>query len=158
MQFRPKSSQFVYKEIAMETTDNISTLSVKICGSIESPPDNNRELFKQSVIETVLHILKTEDVVIEYIGYKADASGVHPLDQNMTEYEDCVFVSLNVRGMALNPLDGTQSNQDIIKTFVEVFEDKTHRHLEIDSTLIRKGKKQRIIEMSSDWKLYLKHG
>ena len=142
----------------METTDDISTLSVKICGSIEIPPENNRELFKNSVIETVLYILKTEEVTIEYIGYKPDISGVHPLDQNITEYEDCVFVSLNVRGMQLNPLDGTQSNQDIISKFVDVFENKTHRHLEIDSTLVRKGKKQRIIEMSSDWKLYLKHG
>lgn len=142
----------------METTDHISTLAVKICGTIEIPPENNRELFKQSIIETVLHILKTQEVSIEYIGYKPDHSGVHPLDQNVTEYEDCVFVSMNVYEMELNPLDGMQSNQDIIKTFVEVFENKTHRHLEIDSTLVRKGKRQRIIEMSSDWKLYLKHG
>lgn len=142
----------------MEIMDNISTLTVKICGSIETPPDNSRELFKQSVIDTVLYILRTEDVTIEYIGYKADTSGVHPLNQHATQYEDCVFVSLNVNGMALNPLDGTQSQQDIIKIFVDVFENKTHRHLEIDSTLIRKGKRQRIIEMSSDWKLYLRHG
>ncbi len=143
----------------METiNENVSTLSVKISGSIEIPPENNRELFKQSVIDTVLFILKTQDVTIEYIGYKPDKSGVHPLNEDVIEYEDCVFVSLNVNDMKLNPLDGTQSNQDIIKTFVEVFENKTHRHLEIDSTIIRKGKKQRIIEMSSDWKLYLKHG
>ena len=142
----------------METSNNVSTLSVKICGTIETPPDNNRELFKQSVIETVLFILKTEDVTIEYVGYKPDHSGVHPLNEGVTEYEDCVFVSLNINNMELNPLDGTQSNQDIIRTFVEVFESKTHRHLEIDSTIIKKGKKQRIIEMRSDWKLYLNHG
>lgn len=138
--------------------DNISTLTVKICGAIETPPENNRELFKQSIIDTVLYVLKTQDVSIEYIGYKPDNSGVHPLNEDMTEYEDCVFVSLNVNGLALNPLDGTQSNEDLIKIFVDEFENKTHRHLEIDSTLIRKGKKQRIIELRSDWKLYLKHG
>lgn len=138
--------------------DDISTLTVKIRGSIETPPENNRELFKQSIIETVLYLLKTEDVSIEYIGYKPDHSGVHPLNQDATEYEDCVFVSMNVNALRLNPLDGTQTNEDIIKTFVDVFENKTHRHLEIDSTIVRKGKKQRIIEMSSDWKLYLKHG
>lgn len=138
--------------------DNISTLTVKICGSIETPPENNRELFKQSIIDTVLFVLKTQDVSIEYIGYKPDHSGVHPLNEDITEYEDCVFVSLNVNGLALNPLDGTETNEDIIKIFVDEFENKTHRHLEIDSTLIRKGKRQRIIEMRSDWKLYLKHG
>lgn len=142
----------------MEFTDNISTLTVKICGTIETPPENNRELFKQSIIETVLYILKTQDVSIEYIGYKPDHSGIHPLDQNVTEYEDCIFVSLNVNGLALNPLDGMQTDDDIINIFVDEFENKTHRHLEIDSTLIRKGKKQRIIELRSDWKLYLKHG
>lgn len=142
----------------MDTMDDISTLMVKICGSIETPPENNRELFRQSIIDTVLYVLKTQDVSIEYIGYKPDNSGVHPLDQDATEYEDCVFVSLNVNGLALNPLDGTQTNEDIIKIFVDEFENKTHRHLEIDSTLIRKGKKQRIIALRSDWKLYLSHG
>lgn len=142
----------------MEPIDNISTLTVRICGNIETPPENNRELFKQSIIETVLYVLKTEDVSIEYLGYKPDHSGVHPLNQDVTEYEDCVYVSMNVYALRLNPLDGSQTNDDIIKTFVEVFENKTHRHLEIDSTLVRKGKRQRIIEMSSDWKLYLKHG
>lgn len=142
----------------METFDNISTLTVKISGTIETPPENSRELFRQSVIETVLFILKTERVSIEYIGYKPDCSGVHPINEEITEYEDCVYVSMNVTGLSLNPLDGTQTNDDLIKTFVDVFENKTHRHLEIDSTLVRKGKKQRIIEMSSDWKLYLKHG
>ena len=142
----------------METFDNISTLTVKINGMIETPPENNREHFRQSIIETVLYILKTERVSIEYIGYKPDPSGVHPLNEEVTEYEDCVYVSMNVTGMSLNPLDGQQTNDDLIKTFVDVFEHKTHRHLEIDSTLVRKGKKQRIIEMSSDWKLYLNHG
>lgn len=142
----------------MEFYDNISTLTVRINGTIESPPENNRELFRQSIIETILYILKTERVSIEYIGYKPDNSGVHPLNQDITEYEDCVYVSLNVIGMSLNPLDGSQTNDDLIKTFVDIFENKTHRHLEIDSTVVRKGRKQRIIEMSSDWKLYLKHG
>lgn len=142
----------------MESFDRISTLTVRICGMIETPPESNREQFRQSIIETILYILKTERVSVEYIGYKPDHSGLHPIDQAVTEYEDCVYVSLNVRGMALNPLDGTESEDDLIKKFVDVFENKTHRHLEIDSTIVRKGARQRIIEMSSDWKLYLSHG
>lgn len=142
----------------MDSFDNISTLTVKISGFIETPPEHNRELFRQSIIDTILFILKTERVSIEYIGYKPDHSGVHPIDQEVTEYEDCVFVSMNVTGLSLNPLDGSQTKDDLIKTFVDVFEHKTHRHLEVDSTVVRKGKKQRIIKMSSDWKLYLKHG
>ncbi len=142
----------------METFDNISTLTVKICGVIETPPEHNRELFRQSIIETVLYILKTERVTIEYIGYKPDHSGVHPINHDVTEYEDCVYVSMNVTGLTLNPLDGSQTSDDLVKTFVDVFENKTHRHLEVDSTIVRKGKRQRIIEMTSDWKLYLNHG
>jgi len=139
--------------------DTISTLKVKICGTIESPPEDSREKFKQSVIDTVLHILRTEDVSIEYIGYKPDASEKNILDTEVAAYEDCVYVSLNVRGANLNPMDEQQQpKEDIIRTFVEVFENKTHRHLEIDSTVVRKGKKQRVIEMSSNWKHYLKHG
>ncbi|SDJ77107.1 hypothetical protein [Flavobacterium noncentrifugens] len=141
---------------AMETNDT-TTLKVKICGSIESPPENSREQFKQSVIDTVLHILLTQDVSIEYIGYNPGLAGLPLEDDQTTAYEDCVYVSLNVRGKHLNPME-EESKEDIIKTFVEVFENKTHRHLEIDSTLVGKGKKQRIIEMSSNWKLYLNHG
>ena len=140
----------------MENTDTTTTLKVKICGSIESPPENSREQFKQSVIDTVLQILRTEEVSIEYIGYKPDQSDDHLIKDVVTCYEDCVYVSLNVNGANLNPMEG-QHKDDIIQTFVEVFENKTHRHLEIDSTLVRKGKKQRIIEMSSNWKYYLKH-
>jgi len=141
---------------AMETNDT-TTLKVKICGSIESPPENSREQFKQSVIDTVLHILRTQDVSIEYIGYNPGQAGLALEDDQTIAYEDCVYVSLNVKGEHLNPME-EESKEDIIKTFVEVFENKTQRHLEIDSTLVRKGKKQRIIEMSSNWKLYLNHG
>lgn len=138
--------------------DAITTLKVKICGTIESPPEDNRERFKQSVIDTIIHILRTENVSMEYIGYKPDTSEKNPLGPDIIAYDDCVYVSLNVRGANLNPMDELQSKEDIIRTFVEVFENKTHRHLEIDSTLIRKSKKQRIIEMSSNWKYYLEHG
>jgi len=147
------------KTIAMENDETITTLKVKICGSLESPPEDSREKFKQSVIDTVLHILRTEDVSIEYIGYKPDnQTEMEQLAEQSASYEDCVYVSLNVRGANLNPMDGQQTKEDIIRTFVEVFENITHRHLEIDSTLVRKGKKLRIIEMSSDWKYYLEHG
>ncbi len=141
----------------MENEEKISTLKVKICGSIISPPDDSREQFKQGVIDTVLHLLRTEDVSIEYIGYRPAPSEESPLNSTKT-YEDCVYVSLNVRGAHLNPMDGDVSKEDIVKTFVAVFEDKTHRHLEIRSTMVREGKQQRMIEMSSDWKYYKKHG
>ena len=143
----------------MENDETISTLKVKICGSIESAPDTNREKFKQSVIDTVLHILRTENVSIEYIGYKPDTqTELEQLVEQSASYEDCVYVSLNVRDANLNPMDEDQTKDDIIRTFVEVFENITHRNLEIDSTIVRKEKKLRIIEMSSDWKYYLEHG
>ena len=142
----------------MKDITSISTLKVKVCASIESPPGNNRETFKQSVISTVLHILRSEDVSIEYIGYNPDHTGLHILDNAKAEFEDCVFISLNVRGAGLNPLDNEYSNQDLLRTFVNVFEKTTHRHLEIDATIVRKGERQRMIEMHSDWKLLRNHG
>lgn len=139
-------------------TSHTSTLTVRINGMIETPPANNREHFRQSVIETILHILKTQDVDVEYIGYKPDTMGVHHLDSITTDYEDCIFASLSVNENLLSRFDENHRKEDIIEAFVEAFETKTHRHLEVDSTLDLKGKKHRIIEMSSDWKLYLKQG
>ncbi|WP_091140631.1 hypothetical protein [Flavobacterium caeni] len=131
---------------------------MRINGAIETPPDNNRALFRQSVLDTILHILKTERVSVEYIGYKPDPSGVHPIDQEVTEYDDCIYVSMNVTGFSLNPLDGTTTSDDLVATFVDLFESKTHRHLAVESAVVRKASRQRFVEMSSDWKLYLRHG
>lgn len=138
--------------------DYVSTLLVKISGNIETPPDSHREQFRQSVIDTVLHLMKTQHITIEYIGYKPDFTGIHPIHEHVTEYEDCLFVSLVVYNARLNPLDGQKSDSDLARTFIDVFEDRTHRHLEIETTVVDKANRQRIIEMRSDWKLYLKHG
>lgn len=138
--------------------DNTSTITVRINGMIETPPATNRENFRQSVIETILYILKTQDVDVEYIGYKPDKMGVHRLDSDSAEYEDCIYASLSVNENLLSRFDENHRKEDIIQAFVEAFESRTHRHLEVDSTLEVKGKRHRIIEMSSDWKLYLKQG
>ena len=143
---------------AMKTT--ITTLTVRICGAIETPPATHREDFRQGVIDTVLQVLKTTDVSIEYIGYQPDRAGIHHLDGFMTEFEDCVYVSFNIDDKAAETLDNlaNKPNADIIDTFIGVFENKTHRHLEIDSTVINNGQRQRIIEMKSNWNRYLNHG
>lgn len=143
------------KIIAMET-ENATTLTVRINGTIETPPYDSREQFRQSVIDTILYILKTQDVEIEYIGYKPDRMGIHHLDSVVTQYEDCIYASLSVNENLIAILDESHRKEDIIEAFVEAFENKTHRHIEIDSTIEKKGKKHRIIEMSSDWKHYLK--
>ena len=141
----------------METTT--TTLTVRICGAIETPPATNREEFRQSVIDTVLQVLKKEEVTIEYIGYQPDRTGIHHLESFKTEFEDCVYISFNMDRAATNIDPMLQrSKYDIIDTFVEVFENKTHRHLEIDSTVISGEQRQRIIEMRSDWRHYLSHG
>lgn len=141
----------------MET--NITTLTVRICGSIETPPATNREVFRQSVIDTVLHVMKTQEISIEYIGYQPDRTGIHNLESTKAEFEDLVYVSFNIDGTASKHFGNlrTTSKDDLIETFVEVFQNKTHRHLEIDSTFVKKDQRQRIIEMSSDWKFYLNH-
>jgi hypothetical protein len=136
--------------------ENGTTLTVRINGTIETPPSNNREQFRQSVIDTILFVLKTQDVDIEYIGYKPDRMGIHHLDSVVTQYEDCIYASLSVNENLISQFEDTHRKEQIIEAFVEAFENKTHRHLEIDSTMEKKGKKHRIIEMSSDWKHYLK--
>lgn len=159
MVLRQKSSSFevlLKNQIAMKR-DKITTLIVKIHGTIELPPAKSREEFRHGVIETVLEMIKTEDVSIEYIGYEPAQVGTHYLNDTASEYEDCVYASFHVNNTAVNQFDLTVNKHDLISTFVKVFEDKTNRHLEVDSTLVRKGKQQRIIEMSSNWKFYRKH-
>jgi len=139
------------------TMDTV-TLTVKISGSIETPPNENRNNFRQAVIDTVLELIRKGEFTVEYIGYQPDREGSHFLNTDITEYEDCIFASFHVNNSGINPSDDKARKDEIIKTFIKVFEDKTNRQLEVDSTLERKGKKQRIIEMSSNWKFYRKQG
>ncbi len=140
-------------------TNDITTLTVRVCGNIETPPAINRDEFRQGVIDTVLQVMKTQDIGIEYVGYQPDNRGLHHLDSFTTEFSDCVYVSFNVDSRTLNhDKNGTATQQEIVNSFIEIFEYRTHRHLEVDSTVLRKdGSKQRIIEMTSNWKFYLKN-
>ena len=140
-------------------TNDITTLTVRVCGNIETPPAINRDEFRQGVIDTVLQVMKTQDIGIEYVGYQPDNRGLHHLDSFTTEFSDCVYVSFNVDSRTLNhDTNGTATQQEIVNSFIEIFEYRTHRHLEVDSTVLRKdGSKQRIIEMTSNWKFYLKN-
>lgn len=142
------------KGSAMDTI----TLTVKICGSIETPPNENRDNFQHGVIDTVLELMRKGEFTVEYMGYQPDREGVHFLDNDTSKYEDCVFASFHLNNSGINPVDEKTRKEEIIKSFTKVFEDKTNRQLEVDSTLVRKGKKQRIIEMSSNWKFYRKQG
>ncbi len=154
-----KNRQFDIHEDQISMTNNdITTLTVRICGSIETPPEINRDDFRQGVIETVLQVMKTKDIGIEYVGYQPDCRGIHHLESFTTEYSDCVYVSFNVDTSTLQYENENWINQEeIVDSFIDIFQHKTHRHLEIDSTVIKDGSRQRIIEMSSDWKFYLKH-
>ena len=135
--------------------NTISTLAVKFWASIETPPSNNRESFRQSVIDTILKVLRLEDVTIEYIGYKPDKSQ-NRQSAALAVYEDCVFVSMNMNSPTLEPVSEKQDK--IIDDLIRVFEDKTHKHLEVDSKIDNREDNQRVIEMTSDWKYYLKQG
>ena len=136
--------------------NTITTLAIKFWGTIETPPLSNRETFRQSVIDTVMNVLKFQDITIEYIGYRPDQPGVHPINSDHVVYEDCVFVSLNVPAVRLNQYESGEEN--LISDIVRVFEHKTHKHLEVDSAVVDKEGKHFQIEMTSDWKYYLKHG
>lgn len=143
------------KGSAMDTV----TLTVKICGTIATPPNDNRDGFRHGVIDTILELMRNGEFTVEYIGYQPDKEGTHFLNSDVSEYEDCIFASFHINNSGINPIeDDTIRKEEIIKIFTKVFEDKTNRQLEVDSTLERKGKRQRIIEMSSNWKFYRKQG
>ncbi|NUY79752.1 hypothetical protein HUK80_02505 [Flavobacterium sp. MAH-1] len=137
---------------------NSSTLTVKFNALIETPPANNREHFRECVITTLLSVLKTQNVSVEYIGYKPDPVGVHHINSTKIEYEDVVFASLAVNNKSLLISESDNRKDEILKAFVETFENKTHRHLEIESVKEDFKSHDIEIEMSSDWKLYLKQG
>lgn len=142
----------------MAMITNFSTLTVKFNAVIESPPVSNREHFRQCVISTLLSVLKTQGVAVEYIGYRPDPVGIHRLDTTKTEYEDSVFASLSLNHNSLLLVGQADRKEDLVRAFVETFESTTHRHLEVE--YIREDAKSHDIEieMSSDWKLYLKQG
>ncbi|AWI26957.1 hypothetical protein [Flavobacterium pallidum] len=135
-----------------------STMIVKICGTIETPPEGNREKFRQGIMDTVLQLVRSGDFIIEYIGYQEDKNGMHYLNKDVTEYHDCVFASLNITHSVFSVVDLDSKTDEIISTFSRIFEDKTHRHLNIDSITVDKWKNLRMIYMSSDWRFYSRHG
>ncbi len=139
------------KILAMET--ETTTLTVRINGTIETPPSENREQFRQSVIDAILHILKTQNVDIEYIGYRPDDKGMPGRNLTKTEYEDCIYASLSLNDPIFAQFDETHRQEDVVQAFIQAFENNTRRHIEIESNLEEKGSKQRTIQMSSDWKL-----
>lgn len=133
----------------------ITRLSIKFKGTIETPPLNNRESFRQSVIDTVTNVLKFQQVSLEYIGYLPDHKGFQRMNTDHTVYEDCVIVSLNLATTQYN-LD-EKREESLISDLVRVFEQRTHKHLQVDSTVVNAEANQCMIEMTSDWKYYLKH-
>lgn len=133
-------------------------LTVKLSALIETPPSGTREQFRESAIRTLLSVTKSQDVSVEYIGYKPDPIGIHHLDSPTTEFEDSVFASLVINHSPFLMLEDGQRKDDFLKAFIETFESKTHRHLEVDSTFEDDSSHDIEIEMSSDWKLYLRQG
>lgn len=140
----------------MKPISTIDTLAFKIWGMIESPPIKNRANFRQGVLDAIVRVLATQNATIEFIGYKPDQHGAHQLDAMRTIYEDCIFLSLSLQQDRISQFESTSDL--IINEFISVFESSTGRHLAVDSTVINQMKSQKCIEMTSDWKLYLKQG
>ncbi|AWA31167.1 hypothetical protein HYN48_14285 [Flavobacterium magnum] len=137
---------------------NTLTLTLKICGTIETPPERSRERFRQGIMDTVLELVRAGEFSIEYIGYQADRKGMHYLNKDIAEYHDCVYASVSVNHSIFSPVDVSTHTDEIIAAFIRIFEDKTHRHLDLDSATEKDGTRHRIIEMSSDWRFYSRHG
>lgn len=137
--------------------NTLTTLAVKFWGTIETPPVNSREEFRQGVIDTVLSVLKSNNITVDYIGYKPDSIGIHHLNSVRTIYEDCVFVSLNMQPRS-SQIPDEYLPESIINDLIKVFEHKTHKHLEVDAAVVDDLHSKRTIEMTSDWNFYLKQG
>ena len=127
-----------------------ATLAVKFCGNIEASSLKNRESFRQGVIDTVIKVLRMQNVTIEYIAYQPDQN------KQKKACDDCVVVSMNMKSL---PKDPAEEKQDrIIDDFIRVFEHHTHKHLKVNSTKVIKDENLRLIEMQSNWDYFLKHG
>ena len=126
-----------------------ATLAVKFCGNIDATARNNRENFRQSVIDTVLKVVRMQNVTIEYIAYQPDQN------QLQSNYQDFVLVSLNMQSLPRDPAEDRQDR--IIDDFIRVFESNTHKHLEIDFMTKSKSENKRVIQMHSNWNYYLRH-
>ncbi|MBD3581123.1 hypothetical protein [Flavobacterium selenitireducens] len=137
-------------------TPSTFSLNITFNATIETPPSASREQFRQSAILTLLSVVKKHDVSVEYIGYKADPIGIHHLDSPATEYEDSVFASLVIHHNPYVLVESRSNTDHLVKEFVETFESKTHRHLEVELAREDAQTHDVEIEMNSDWTLYLK--
>ncbi|RZJ71108.1 hypothetical protein [Flavobacterium sp.] len=134
------------------------TLMIKLSASIETPPLQSREQFRECAIRTLLSVTKNQDVSVEYIGYKADPIGIHHLDSPNTEYEDSVFASITLNRNPFLAMDESGKKDDLLKEFISAFENTTHRHLAVDSEIEDERSHEIEVELSSDWQLHLKKG
>lgn len=142
----------------MKNTD-ITTLTIRVCGAIETPPATNRDDFRQGVIDTVLQVIKTHKIALEYVGYQPDRLGLQHTEPFTVEFSDYFHISFNVDTKSLQFENGPKlDHEELLNFFIEIFENKTHRRLEIDFTVVKSRRCQRIIEMSSEWPRFLKHG
>ncbi len=126
-----------------------ATLAVKFCANIEAAAIKNRENFRQGVIDTVLKVLRMQNVTIEYIAYQPDPNNLK------SNFRDCVVVSMNMKSLPKDPAEQKQNR--IIDDLIRVFENQTHKHLEVDLITSDKFENKRLIEMHSNWNYYLKH-
>ncbi|WP_298153325.1 hypothetical protein [Flavobacterium sp.] len=138
--------------------DNLLTLTVVIYFAINTPPKDQRERFRQGITDAVLHLLRRGNFQIEYIGYINDKNGRHDFNNEIVDCEDFVYASFIVTNSIFTDQDIESTTDEVIATFIRVFEDKTHRHLEIDSIVSNRETKQRFLKMSSNWTFFRKHG
>lgn len=129
--------------------NNDATLAVKFCANIEAAAIKNRENFRQGVIDTVIKVLRMQNVTIEYIAYQPDPNTLK------SNFQDCVVVSMNMKSLPKDPAEQKQNR--IIDDFIRVFENQTHKHLQVDLITSDKSENKRLIEMHSNWNYYLKH-
>lgn len=101
-------------------------LKIRIDALVEAAPWQYRQAFRQAVVDTVLRLVRTRDVEVEYVLYKPEAHTQH-LPGVVC---DRVFLSFTVNAKVINHFKRLDS-KSLIETFAEMFESIAHRPLDL---------------------------
>lgn len=98
-------------------------LKIRVDGIVEEVPNQFRQAFRQAVVDTVVRLVRTRDIEVEYVLYKP---GETPLLPNLVC--DRVFLSFAINNKVMNHFKQFGSG-NIVDAFAEVFESVAHRPL-----------------------------
>ncbi len=103
-------------------------VKIRVDGIVEQAPKQCRHAFRQAIVDTVVRLVRTRDVEVEYVLYKPDLAPAQP-----DVVCDRVFLSFAVNDKVMNHFKQFGS-ANLVAAFAEVFESVTHRPLNLSAS------------------------